>query len=83
MINVIELLHGQGIVRYDQLTQSYRRTIRAYKYYFENLSMIPEVLKFEVVDMINNRRIGSLIKSLWVTTARGEMSLYLEALSGV
>jgi ATP-dependent Lhr-like helicase len=60
MINVIELLHGQGIVRYDQLAQSYRRTIRAYKYYFENLSMIPEVLKFEVVDMINNRRIGSL-----------------------
>jgi ATP-dependent Lhr-like helicase len=60
LINVIELLHGQGIVRYDQLTQSYRRTIRAYKYYFENLSMIPEVLKFEVVDMINNRRIGSL-----------------------
>jgi ATP-dependent Lhr-like helicase len=60
MINVIELLHGQGIVRYEQLAQSYRRTIRAYKYYFENLSMIPEVLKFEVVDMINNRRIGSL-----------------------
>jgi ATP-dependent helicase Lhr and Lhr-like helicase len=60
MINVIELLHGQGIVRYDQLAQSYRRTIKAYKYYFENLSMIPEVLKFEVVDMINNRRIGSL-----------------------
>jgi ATP-dependent Lhr-like helicase len=60
MINVIELLQGQGIVRYDQLAQSYRRTIRAYKYYFENLSMIPEVLKFEVVDMINNRRIGSL-----------------------
>jgi ATP-dependent helicase Lhr and Lhr-like helicase len=60
MIGVVELLHGQGIVRYNQATQSYRRTIRAYKYYFENLSMIPEVLKFEVVDMINNRRIGSL-----------------------
>ena len=60
MIGVVELLHGQGIIRYDQASQSYRRTIRAYKYYFENLSMIPEVLKFEVVDMINNRRIGSL-----------------------
>ena len=60
IVNVIELLHGQGIVRYDQLSQSYRRTIRAYKYYYENLSMIPEVLKFEVVDTINNRRIGSL-----------------------
>jgi ATP-dependent Lhr-like helicase len=60
MIGVIELLHGQGIVRYDQTAQSYRRTIRAFRYYFENLSTIPEVLKFEVVDMINNRRIGSL-----------------------
>ena len=60
IMGVIELLHGQGIVRYDQTAQTYRRTIRAYKYYFENLSMIPEVLKFEVVDMINNRRIGSL-----------------------
>jgi ATP-dependent Lhr-like helicase len=60
MIGVVELLHGQGIVRYDQASQSYRRTIRAYKYYFENLSMIPEVLKFEVVDTINNRKIGSL-----------------------
>ncbi|HEU4824244.1 MAG TPA: DEAD/DEAH box helicase, partial [Nitrososphaeraceae archaeon] len=60
MIEVVELLHGQGIVRCDQAAKSYRRTIRAYKYYFENLSMIPEVLKFEVVDMINNRRIGSL-----------------------
>jgi ATP-dependent Lhr-like helicase len=60
MIGVVELLHGQGVIRYDQASQSYRRTIRAYKCYFENLSMIPEVLKFEVVDIINNRRIGSL-----------------------
>ena len=60
MIATIELLHSQGIIRYDQIAQSYRRTIRAYKYYFDNLSTIPEVLKFEVVDIINNRRIGSL-----------------------
>lgn len=60
MIASVEVLHSQGIIRYDQVAQSYRRTIRAYKYYFENLSTIPEVLKFEVVDIINNRRIGSL-----------------------
>src|SRR4030095_2642965 len=60
MVTILELLHAQGIIRYDQLAQSYRRTIKAYKYYYENLSMIPEVLKFEVVDTINNRRIGSL-----------------------
>jgi ATP-dependent Lhr-like helicase len=56
----IELLHGQGLIRYDQTNRSFRRTIRAYKYYFDNLSMIPEVLKFEVIDLINNRKIGSL-----------------------
>jgi ATP-dependent helicase Lhr and Lhr-like helicase len=60
LIACIELLHGQGLIRYDQTNRSYRRTIRAYKYYFDNLSMIPEVLKFEVIDLINNRRIGSL-----------------------
>jgi ATP-dependent Lhr-like helicase len=36
------------------------RKIKAYKYYFENLSMIPHVLKFEVVDTISKRRIGTL-----------------------
>ncbi|HYZ65963.1 MAG TPA: helicase-related protein, partial [Nitrososphaeraceae archaeon] len=60
LVACVELLHSQGLIRYDQSTQSYRRTIRAYKYHFDNLSMIPEVLKFEVIDIINNRRIGSL-----------------------
>ena len=60
LIACLELLHSQGLIKYDQTNQSYRRTIRAYKYHFDNLSMIPEVLKFEVIDLINNRRIGSL-----------------------
>jgi ATP-dependent helicase Lhr and Lhr-like helicase len=60
IISCIEVLHNHGIIKYDQRAQSYRRTIKAYKYYFDNLSMIPDVLKFEVVDVINNRRIGSL-----------------------
>jgi len=33
---------------------------KAYKYYFENISTIPTVLKFEVYDCVNNRRIGTL-----------------------
>ncbi len=60
MVGVIELLAWQGILRYDQVAQIYRLTMKSYKYYFENLSMIPDVLKFEVVDMISNRRIGTL-----------------------
>ena len=56
----INLLDSNGIIRYKREEQSYQRRIKAYKFYFENLSMIPHVLKFEVIDSINKRKIGSL-----------------------
>jgi ATP-dependent Lhr-like helicase len=56
----IILLDNNGIIRYNREEQSYQRRIKAYKYYFENLSMIPHVLKFEVIDSISKRKIGSL-----------------------
>ena len=56
----INLLDSNGIIRYNREEQSYQRRIKAYKFYFENLSMIPHVLKFEVIDSINKRKIGSL-----------------------
>ena len=33
---------------------------RAFKYYFENLSTIPDILKFKVFDSVGKRIIGSL-----------------------
>ncbi|MEO9320223.1 MAG: DEAD/DEAH box helicase [Nitrososphaera sp.] len=56
----IELLSSHNVVRYDREAGKYSRRIKAYKYYFENLSMIPHVLKFEVIDSISKRRIGTL-----------------------
>lgn len=56
----IIVLERQGIIRYDHETQSFRRRLRAYKYYFDNLSMIPYVLKFDVIDSINKKKIGTL-----------------------
>jgi ATP-dependent Lhr-like helicase len=56
----INLLDNNGIIRYNREEQSYQRRVKAYKYYFENLSMIPHVLKFEVIDSISKRKIGSL-----------------------
>lgn len=58
--NCLEILAGHNIIKYDREKGSYVRRIKAYKYYFENLSMIPHVLKFEVVDTISKRRIGTL-----------------------
>ena len=56
----MNLLDRNGIIRYNREDQTYQRRIKAYKYYFENLSMIPHVLKFEVIDSISKRKIGTL-----------------------
>jgi ATP-dependent Lhr-like helicase len=56
----LDILSGHNVIRYDRETRTYSRRLKAYKYYFENLSMIPHVLKFEVVDSISKRRIGTL-----------------------
>ena len=56
----VNLLESNGIISYNREDQTYQRRIKAYKYYFENLSMIPHVLKFEVIDSISKRKIGTL-----------------------
>lgn len=56
----LDILSGHNVIRFDREARTYTRKIKAYKYYFENLSMIPHVLKFEVVDSISKRRIGTL-----------------------
>lgn len=56
----LEILAGNNVIKYDRENRAYTRKVKAYKYYFENLSMIPHVLKFEVVDTISKRRIGTL-----------------------
>ena len=56
----LDILAGHNVIKYDRENGTYVRKIKAYKYYFENLSMIPHVLKFEVIDSISKRRIGTL-----------------------
>jgi len=56
----LELLDSNKIIRYSNNDQSYTRMRRAYRYYFENVSTIPTVLKFDVFDCVNKRKIGTL-----------------------
>lgn len=56
----LDILAGHNVIKYDRENRVYTRKVKAYKYYFENLSMIPHVLKFEVIDTISKRRIGTL-----------------------
>jgi ATP-dependent Lhr-like helicase len=56
----LDILASHNVIKYDREAGTYTRKIKAYKYYFENVSMIPYVLKFEVIDSISKRRIGTL-----------------------
>ena len=54
------LLDSFRIIKYDPDNQTYARRIKSYKYYFENISTIPNIVKFEVIDVIRKKRIGTL-----------------------
>ena len=54
------LLDSFKIIKYDPINKTYARRIKSYKYYFENISTIPNIVKFEVMDVIRKKRIGTL-----------------------
>jgi ATP-dependent Lhr-like helicase len=56
----LDILAGNNVIKYEREARIYTRKIKSYKYYFENVSMIPFVLKFEVIDSISKRKIGTL-----------------------
>ena len=58
--NVAKLLNTCRIIRYHDENHTFKSGMKSYTYYFENLSTIPHILKFEVVDMTRKRRIGTL-----------------------
>jgi len=60
LFNVLEILHSGSIVLFDREEMVFKKKSRAFKYYFENLSTIPDILKFKVFDTVNKKIIGSL-----------------------
>ncbi|GBC73989.1 ATP-dependent RNA helicase DbpA [archaeon HR05] len=59
VIDCLELLSKNGIVRFDRDRLVFKAA-KARAYYYDNASMIPDVLKFDVVDAVSNKVIGSL-----------------------
>jgi ATP-dependent Lhr-like helicase len=57
---VLELLDSNYLLFFDREKMLFWTKGRAFKYYFENLSTIPDILKFKVLDVIGKKIIGSL-----------------------
>jgi ATP-dependent helicase Lhr and Lhr-like helicase len=57
---VLEILHNCSIVYFDKEEMIFKKRGRSFRYYFENLSTIPDILKFKVFDTVSKKIIGSL-----------------------
>jgi ATP-dependent Lhr-like helicase len=60
LAKILEILHNGSIVNFDKEEMSFTKKGRSFRYYFENLSTIPDILKFKVFDTASKKTIGSL-----------------------
>ncbi len=60
LVSVLDLLESNYLIFFDKINMSFRKKGGAFKYYFENLSTIPDILKFKVFDSVGKKIIGSL-----------------------
>jgi len=60
LIEVLDLLDSNYLIFFDRTKMTFWKKGRAFKYYFENLSTIPDILKFKVFDSVGKKIIGSL-----------------------
>ncbi|MFB5630952.1 MAG: DEAD/DEAH box helicase [Nitrosopumilaceae archaeon] len=58
--NVLELLDSNYILFFDREKMILKKKSRTFTYYFQNLSTIPDILKFKVFDTVGKKIIGSL-----------------------
>ena len=60
LVDVLDLLDSNYLIFFDRTKMTFWKKGRAFKYYFENLSTIPDILKFKVFDSVGKKIIGSL-----------------------
>ena len=60
LFSVLDILHSNSILFFDKEEMVFTKKGRAFRYFFENLSTIPDILKFKVFDTASKKIIGSL-----------------------
>ncbi len=60
LVGVLELLDSNYLIFFDRTKMTFWKKGRSFKYYFENLSTIPDILKFKVFDSVGKKIIGTL-----------------------
>ena len=68
--DVVCFLERLGEVRIDEEEKGLRKGRNSRKYYYENLSMIPDEKRYPIVNVISDRKIGSLGDEFMALKAR-------------
>lgn len=63
LVEVLDLLDSNYLIFFDQTKMTFWKKGYAFKYYFENLSTIPDILKFKVFDSVGK-------KNHWITGSK-------------
>ncbi len=60
LFQIIDLLNSHSIIYFNKKKLTLRSNSNSFRYYFNNISTISDVLKFKVLDVVNKKIIGTL-----------------------
>ena len=58
--NVLMILDSQSLISFDQEQMCFWAKGRSFRYHFQNISTIPDILKYKVIDITSNKWLGTL-----------------------
>jgi len=70
LLDVVDFLDSLDELRFDEEGKLLKKAKRTRKYYFENLSMIPDERRYPMVNVISDRKIGVLGDEFMALDAR-------------
>ncbi len=59
-VSVVELLDSNYLIFFNREKMTFWKKTRSFRYHFQSLSTIPDILRFRVFDVIGKKAIGSL-----------------------
>ncbi len=66
---ILDQLQEHRLIFYDEKNGTVRRSQKAWQYYYENLSMIPDEKRYEVYDTVRGRSVASLDEAFVINFA--------------
>jgi ATP-dependent Lhr-like helicase len=78
LLDVIDFLDSLNEVRFDEEGKALRKARRTRKYYYENLSMIPDERRYPIMNIISDRKIGILGDEFMALHARVGLNMIMK-----